>query len=371
MISKIARWIITVFGGITGIIIFYYGVSYFDESFQGLQSEILGSLIAFAVGAIIIYLISPGLLKLGRRSVQRIESEFSKIPTTDMVLGTAGMLSGLVITYFISRLLLSIPIPFLGEVLTLITAVFLGYLGARLANHRGQDLLTLRKSQAELSDAGKNSKGTAKAPKHATGSSVPKILDTSVIIDGRIYDIAKTQFLEGPLVVPEFVLKELRHVADSGDSLKRNRGRRGLDVLNRMQKEPGIEIEILDHDFEKDYEENLEVDVKLLKLATQLNGKVLTNDYNLNKVAEFQGVPVLNINELANAVKPVVIPGEEMKVEVITDGKEANQGLAYLDDGTMIVVENGKYYIGKGVDVAVTSVLQTAAGKMIFAKPVA
>ncbi len=367
MISKIARWIITVFGGITGIIIFYYGRSYFDESFQGLQREILGSLIAFAVGAIIIYLISPGLLKLGRRSVQRIETEFLKIPTTDMVLGTAGMLAGLVITYFISRLLLSIPIPFLGEVLTLITAVFLGYLGARLANHRGQDLLTLRKSQAESPDTGKKTKSS----KVATGSSVPKILDTSVIIDGRIYDIAKTQFLEGPLVVPEFVLKELRHVADSGDSLKRNRGRRGLDVLNRMQKEADIEIEILDHDFEKDYEENLEVDVKLLKLATQLKGKVLTNDYNLNKVAEFQGVPVLNINELANAVKPVVIPGEEMKVEVITDGKEANQGLAYLDDGTMIVVENGKYYIGKGVDVAVTSVLQTAAGKMIFAKPVA
>lgn len=367
MISKIARWIVTVFGGITGIIIFYYGISTFDESFQGLQREILGSLIAFTVGALIIYLLSPALLKLGRRSVQRIETEFLKIPTTDMVLGTVGMLAGLVITYFISRLLLSIPIPFVGELLTLITAVFLGYLGARLANHRGQDLLTLRNGQNESAGTGKN----PGASKVANRTSVPKILDTSVIIDGRIYDIAKTHFLEGPLVVPEFVLKELRHVADSGDSLKRNRGRRGLDVLNRMQKEADIEIEILDHDFEKDYEENLEVDVKLLKLATQLEGKVLTNDYNLNKVAEFQGVPVLNINELANAVKPVVIPGEEMKVEVITDGKEANQGLAYLDDGTMIVVENGKFYIGKGVDVAVTSVLQTAAGKMIFAKPVA
>ncbi len=365
MISKIARWIITVLGGITGLITFYYGRSYFDESFEGLQSGIIGSMIAFAVSALIIYAIAPKLIELGRKLVGKIEGEFSKIPTLDMFLGAVGILAGLMVTYFISRLFLSIPLPMVGEGLTVLSAIFFGYLGARLATQRGPELLKFRNTER----APVKTEEEIKELKQTTRPSIPKILDTSVIIDGRIYDIAKTKFLEGPIVVPEFVLKELRHVADAGDPLKRKRGRRGLDVLNAMQKEPEIEIEILNHDFEKDYEENLEVDVKLLKLAKQLNGRVLTNDYNLNKVAEFQGVTVLNINELANAVKPVVIPGEEMTVEVIADGKEANQGLAYLDDGTMIVVENGKAYKGQGIEVSVTSVLQTAAGKMIFAKP--
>lgn len=365
MISKIARWVITVLGGITGLIFFYYGRNYFEESFERLQNEIIGNLVAFTLSAVIFYFLAPKLLQLGRKLVRKIEREFSKIPTADMTLGSLGILAGLIITYFVSRLLLSIPFPFVGEGLTILAAIFFGYLGARLATQRGAELLSFK----NITGAPVKSEEEVKALKKTPTASIPKILDTSVIIDGRIYDIAKTKFLEGPIVVPEFVLKELRHVADAGDPLKRNRGRRGLDVLNRMQKEPEIEIEILDHDFEKDYEEGLEVDVKLLKLAKQLNGRVLTNDYNLNKVAEFQGVPVLNINELANAVKPVVIPGEEMTVEVIADGKEANQGLAYLDDGTMIVVENGKGYKGKDIAVSVTSVLQTAAGKMIFAKP--
>ena len=195
--------------------------------------------------------------------------------------------------------------------------------------------------------------------------SVPKVLDTSVIIDGRIFDICQTGFVEGPLVIPNFVLDELRHISDSADGLKRTRGRRGLDILNKIQKELSIETQIWEGDFPKIEE----VDSKLLKLAQVLKGKVITNDYNLNKVAEVQGVPVLNINELSNAIKPVVIPGEEMKVEVVKDGKESSQGVAYLDDGTMIVVENGKKLIGEEVDVLVTSVLQTAAGRMIFARP--
>ncbi len=365
MISKITRWIITILGGITGLISFYYGRSYFNESFEGVRSGIIGSLIAFTLSALIIYALAPKLIQMGRKLVLKIEGEFSKIPTFDMILGTVGILAGLIVTFFVSRLFLSIPLPLVGEGLTVLAAIFFGYLGSRLATQRGPELLRFRNRER----APVQTDEEIKVLKETTRATIPKILDTSVIIDGRIYDIAKTMFLEGPIVVPEFVLKELRHVADSGDSLKRNRGRRGLDVLNAMQKEPTIEIEILNHDFEKDYEEGLEVDVKLLKLAKQLKGRVLTNDYNLNKVAEFQGVPVLNINELANAVKPVVIPGEEMTVEVIADGKEANQGLAYLDDGTMIVVENGKAYKGKGIEVSVTSVLQTAAGKMIFAKP--
>ena len=192
-----------------------------------------------------------------------------------------------------------------------------------------------------------------------------KILDTSVIIDGRIADICQTGFLEGVMVIPQFVLEELQHIADSSDVLKRNRGRRGLDILNRIQKELDIKVEI----YEGDFEDIQEVDSKLVKLAKLTSGVVVTNDFNLNKVCELQKVAVLNINDLANAVKPVVLPGEEMKVQVIKDGKEHNQGVAYLDDGTMIVVEEGRNYIGKDIDVLVTSVLQTAAGRMIFAKP--
>lgn len=191
-----------------------------------------------------------------------------------------------------------------------------------------------------------------------------KISDTSVIIDGRIFDICQTGFVEGPLVIPSFVLDELRHVSDCSDSLKRTRGRRGLDILNKIQKELPIEVQI----WEGDFPEINEVDSKLLKLTQKLDGKVLTNDYNLNKVAEVQGVTVLNINELSNAIKPVVLPGEDMKLTIVKDGKESGQGIAYLDDGTMIVVEGGRKYIGEEIDVTVTSVLQTAAGRMIFAK---
>ena len=213
---------------------------------------------------------------------------------------------------------------------------------------------------------------SAKGPKATTrnkaaGQTAPKILDTSVIIDGRIADIMKTGFIEGRIVIPEFVLVELRHIADSSDSLKRNRGRRGLDVLNKIQSQYGVEI--YNTDSEKSLNAIPEVDAKLLQLALNMNGKVVTNDYNLNKVASIKGVSVLNINELANTLKPVVLPGEEMELTPIKEGKENRQALAYLDDGTMIVVEGGRRHIGHEITTVVTSVLQTSAGRMIFAKP--
>ena len=191
-----------------------------------------------------------------------------------------------------------------------------------------------------------------------------KILDTSVIIDGRIADICETGFLDGTLLIPQFVLKELQLVADSADSLKRNRGRRGLDILQKIQKMSGIEVMISD----LDYPEVREVDLKLIELARTLQGKIVTNDFNLNKVAQLRGVEVLNINELANSLKPVVLPGEIMKVFILKEGKEYNQGVAYLDDGTMVVVDNARKMISKTIDVVVTSVLQTTAGKMIFGR---
>ncbi len=191
-----------------------------------------------------------------------------------------------------------------------------------------------------------------------------KILDTSVIIDGRIADICETGFIDGTLVVPQFVLKELQFVADSSDSLKRNRGRRGLDILQKIQKMSDVETIISDLDFP----EVREVDLKLIELARSLNGKIVTNDFNLNKVAQLRGVDVLNINELANSLKPVVLPGEIMKVFILKEGKEYNQGVAYLDDGTMVVVDNARKMISKTIDIVVTSVLQTTAGKMIFGR---
>jgi len=190
------------------------------------------------------------------------------------------------------------------------------------------------------------------------------ILDTSVIIDGRIADIFQTHFIEGRIVIPRFVLKELQQIADSQDALKRNRGRRGLDVLNKIQKNTALDVKIQ----EEDFPEVKEVDAKLVKLAKLLGAKIFTNDFNLNKVAEFQGVSVLNINELANSLRPVVLPGETMEVRITKEGKEYNQGVAYLDDGTMVVVDNSKHIIGQVTKVVVTSVLQTSAGRMIFAK---
>jgi uncharacterized protein YacL len=191
-----------------------------------------------------------------------------------------------------------------------------------------------------------------------------KILDTSVIIDGRIADICETGFLEGTLVTPQFVLRELQQVADSSDSLKRNRGRRGLDILQKIQKMANVHVQIV----ETDFPEIREVDLKLIELARRMSGKIVTNDFNLNKVAQLRGVPVLNINELANSLRPVVLPGEVMRVFVLKEGKEAGQGVAYLDDGTMVVVDQGKRALGKTIEVTVTSVLQTTAGKMIFCR---
>lgn len=286
-----------------------------------------------------------------------MDKEISKYPQTDILLGSIGLIIGFVIAYLLGGLINSIPI--VGGILTFITYGFLGYLGIKIALKSKDDLFNISRL-SRLSPSIKE-KSTKKEGKTIP----PKVLDTSVIIDGRIADICKTGFIEGKLIIPKFVLDELQHIADSSDDLKRVRGRRGLDILNIIQKELDIEVEIS----EAKFDDIPEVDSKLLKLAQVLGGKVVTNDYNLNKVAQFQGVEVLNINELANAIKPVAIPGEEMIVQVVKEGKEHSQGIAYLDDGTMIVVDGGKKHMGETIRVLVTSVLQTPAGRMIFGKP--
>lgn len=245
-----------------------------------------------------------------------------------------------------------------NTVIPILLTLLLGYLGFQVGFKKREELISL------FTISGRGKKKEIEEEEVVVKGAL-KILDTSVIIDGRVADICQTGFLEGTIVIPQFVLEELQHIADSSDVLKRNRGRRGLDILNRIQKELAIKVEI----YEGDFEEIQEVDSKLVKLAKLTSGVVVTNDFNLNKVCELQNVAVLNINDLANAVKPVVLPGEELNVQVIKDGKEYNQGVAYLDDGTMIVVEDGRDFIGKRIDVLVTSVLQTSAGRMIFAKP--
>ncbi|WP_058300170.1 PIN/TRAM domain-containing protein [Gorillibacterium timonense] len=286
------------------------------------------------------------------RVLTRSETAIRHMPVPELLASSAGITLGLLMAALLYPLLSALGGG--GPILALAATVFLVWSGYRIARSKGLELWRV------LKDGGKD-----KAEDDEDEWEQRKILDTSVIIDGRIADICKTGFIEGTLVIPEFILEELQHIADSSDLLKRNRGRRGLDILNKIQKELDVKVEI----YEGDFEEISEVDSKLVRLAKVLGGKVLTNDFNLNKVCELQGVSVLNINDLANAVKPVVLPGEEIVVQVIKDGKEHGQGVAYLDDGTMIVVEGGREYIGTTMEVMVTSVLQTSAGRMIFAKP--
>ncbi len=358
MLKRLVKTILTFLGVMLGILV---GVLVADLDIMALSSWQKYGLIAVIgiIFGIIFYIITPKIVEVSTKLANNMEKEILKFSTTDLVYGLTGLIVGFIIAFLVSQPFLNLTIPYLGAIISAVLYLFLGYLGLKIATRKRDDDMSPI-SAFSFKKGNPKAKGALKSYK---SNVYPKILDTSVIIDGRINDICKTGFLEGPLVIPEFVLQELRHIADSADSLKRNRGRRGLDILNILQKEVDIEVLLESRDYD-----NLEVDVKLLKLAEELGGKVLTNDFNLNKVAEFQGVSVLNINELANAVKPVVLPGEEMELTIVKDGKESNQGLAYLDDGTMIVVEGGKKRIGDLVDVIVTSVLQTAAGRMIFAK---
>ena len=312
---------------------------------------------------LIFFILFPLMLKGVKKLSKVVETSMENDRLIDIGLGIGGLVIGLVIAMLISFAFSQIPIPWIGGLLTISIYIVLGYIGFSLPIRKWEDILQAFQSAKREKDA--NVPVGQKRPAKKKGAAIPKLLDTSVIIDGRIFDICKTGFIEGPLVIPVFVLNELQLISDSSDELKRNRGRRGLDILNKIQTDLEIEVQITEEDFEDTHE----VDSKLVKLGKSTKGKILTNDYNLNKVATVQGVDVLNINELANAVKPIVLPGEEMKVLLVKGGKENGQAVAYLDDGTMIVVENGKKYIGTTTAVIVTSILQTAAGRMIFAKP--
>lgn len=312
-----------------------------------------GGMFGLAIGGMTGVLLATVLANPLEAYLQRGIERVSLSPLPDLLAGVSGLGCGLIFATFVYPYVSSVP--YIGSIAAAIVALTLGYVGMRVG---------LRKREEIGSYFGRRARASHKHDEEVLFEE-HKILDTSVIIDGRIADICKTGFIEGTLVIPEFVLEELQHIADSSDLLKRNRGRRGLDILNKIQKELDVRVLI----YEEASEEPGEVDSKLVKLAKAMRGKVVTNDFNLNKVCELQGVSVLNINDLANAVKPVVLPGEEIVVQVIKDGKEHGQGVAYLDDGTMIVVEGGREFIGTTMEVLVTSVLQTSAGRMIFAKP--
>jgi len=327
------------------------------------ETQIIIYVVLMVLLGLIFFILFPVMLSGVKKLSKIVETSMENVRLIDIALGIGGLVIGLVIAMLISFAFVQIPFQWIGTILTIISYIVLGYLGFTLPTKKREDIVLAfqnSKREKEL-----NPQGSQKRSAKKKGAAIPKLLDTSVIIDGRIFDICKTGFIEGPLVIPVFVLNELQLISDSSDELKRNRGRRGLDILNKIQTDLEIEVQIT----EEDFDDTREVDAKLVKLGKLTKGKIITNDYNLNKVATVQGVDVLNINELANAVKPVVLPGEEMKVLLVKGGKENGQAVAYLDDGTMIVVENGKKYIGSSTQVLVTSILQTAAGRMIFAKP--
>ena len=375
--SKVRRLLGLLFGGFLG---------QFLAKLLGLAEEISlefnklitnNTVYAILIGAVIGFFLVPWIIIKIFNIIDQFRTDLEKIPGQDILFGIMGLVIGLLLGVLIGASFSIASIPRFGVVLQILINLVLGYLGWTLGVNKREEFLkgincfniknnkNNKDSKEELNNQNNNGEMEEQEQNNDELRATYKILDTSAIIDGRVADICKTSFIEGVLVIPEFVLEELQHIADSSNILKRNRGRRGLDILNKIQNEIDIPVLISS----KDYDDIKEVDRKLVKLAQELNGQVVTNDYNLNKVSELQGVSVLNINELANAVKPVVLPGEEMEVKIIKDGEEPGQGVGYLNDGTMIVVDDGKDHIGEEIDVLVTSVLQTSAGRMIFAKP--
>ncbi len=304
------------------------------------------------VGALCGLVLTPFLTTRPVRGIRKILGQIS--PQT-LAAGLIGLIVGLAIAALLAFPLSLLPAPF-GRLLPFVGVLLFGYFGVSVFVMRQDDIFSIAR---HLPTRASSDEGTTTP---ASGRTI--ILDTSVIIDGRIADIARTGFLVGTLLIPRFVLNELQYIADSSDSLRRQRGRRGMEVLSRLQKDTTVPVRISDMDVEG----VREVDDKLVVLARQLRAPILTNDYNLNRIAELQGVAVLNVNELANAVKLVLLPGETLDVKIIQEGKEQGQGVGYLDDGTMVVVEDGRELLNRGITVLVTKVLQTAAGRMIFAR---
>lgn len=322
----------------------------FELDFINISSYLpsyLPIIVGVFIGAVFFNTLSPIVTESIISKIAFLEEKMVKMSIKELVAGVIGCIIGLGIANLIGISVMGYGI--IGSLIVIFLNIIFGFLGLRVATKKKDEIHFKSEKASKVFTSGK-----------------PKILDTSAIIDGRIIDILSTGFIEGKIIIPNFVLEELRHIADSSDSLIRNRGRRGLDILNEIQKQLSVPVEIV----ECTSDEETEVDSKLLKMAAKTDSYVVTNDFNLNKVAEFKGVKVLNINDLANAVKPVLLPGEVMEVDIIKPGKEHSQGVAYRNDGTMVVVEGGNKYIGQTIMVVVTSALQTSAGRMIFARKI-
>lgn len=366
VVQRLLRALITVLGAgigaaLTALSLRVYGL-YNPGSPVAVLSLALfytGSCILF--GLIFFFLSNPIIARCAELG-SAVEQRLDKMPMGQMVGCLAGLVIGLVIAALLSQVVGFLGASMFTTAFSAILYVALGATGWSIGWKRGRDLAPLFSREGEGRERRFTRKHGTLAP---SGSAArPKLLDTSVIIDGRILDVCRTGFLEGELVAPQFVLDELRHIADSTDTLRRARGRRGLDILQKLQAEPRVTLRVDD----ADWPDTDEVDVKLLRLAQKTGGAVVTGDYNLNKVATVAGVDVLNLNELAGALKPMVLPGEEMAVRVVKEGKEPGQGVAYLEDGTMIVVEGGRAHLNETVSVTVSTVLQTSAGRMIFTR---
>lgn len=325
------------------------------------QQLILGTVLGGGIFYVLGLVMVPALLY----RLARLEKKLTSLNVSDVLFSSLFMIGGLLLAIIISIPLFLKQTFLLNTLIPVCLMLVLGYLGFRLGDSRAEDWRKLFAGSRRRNQFNET-ENLIYREEDATVFHQYKILDTSVIIDGRIVDIAKSGFIEGVLLVPDFVVHELQLISDSADNLKRAKGRRGLDILNEMKNDESISIE----SYSGDFEDLDEVDLKLIKLAKLVKGVVVTNDYNLNKVASFQNVNVLNINNLANAVKPAYLPGETMTVMVIKNGTERQQGVAYLPDGTMVVIENGQFFLNKRLEVTVTSAIQTDAGRMIFAKPV-
>lgn len=348
MAAALLRFVFAVVFGVTGFLLGREAyVHLFSLHVASEALQLTFDILAPVLGALVGVLLAPVAQAFFEDELNAVERAIERLAPVELAGGAIGLIVGLLIAFLIRSILFEFISTsgragsYVAILLYIIISIFAAYLGARVGAR-----MHIMPLAAGVSAAGAQ----------------PKVIDTSVIVDGRIVEILESGFLEGPLILPRFILRELQTIADSTDVSRRARGRRGLEALKQLQETGLLEIS------ERDYGDVREADAKLVRLAQDLAGKLLTTDYNLNRVAHVEGVDVLNINELANAVKPVVLPGEEMHVQIIRDGKEPHQGVGYLDDGTMVVVEQGRRLIGESTDVTVTSVLQTAAGRMIFGK---
>ena len=383
MIRKIYSLIIVFVFAITGLIIFDYYCPYISECFgydlegHGLFGIAMANIVSGTIGLVVFggfgMAVAPSITNFILGYSERLAITLSRIPTSDILVMVLGIGLGLIIANLIGSPFAHLPI--IGPYVPIIFSLILSVVGAKVALRKHTDITdffarmrgannNIPAPPPEAPKAQVMEKDIKAGPLGDRLYSNNKLLDTSVIIDGRVMDIMAAGFLDGKVVVPNFVLEELQKLSDSSDNLKRAKGRRGLDLVQDLQHSYGKQVLIVDYDFD----DLGDVDSKLIRLAKQTDSSIMTNDFNLNKVAEIQGIKVLNINELANAIKPVVVSGEEMSVYLVKEGKEPGQAVAYLDDGTMIVVENGRRYVGTSIEVIVTSVLQTAAGRMIFAR---